>query len=68
MTTVAVQASTLVRVLAQRDALVQAIASAAATQEWEAVMSAFDALLGALKELEASLERRGVAGPAQEES
>ncbi len=71
MGTVAVDASMLERVLAQRDALVQAITRAGATQEWEAVMAAFDGLLGALKALEASLERDGlrdVASPAQEES
>jgi hypothetical protein len=47
----------LQRLLAQRDTLVRAITSAAGTQEWEQVMAAFDGLLGALKELEASVER-----------
>jgi hypothetical protein len=56
----------LERLLAQRDALVRAITSAASTQEWEAVMGAFDGLLAALKELEASLEAAcpdGAPGP-----
>ncbi len=57
MTTVPVDLSVLRRLLARRDGLVQAITEAAATQQWEEVMAAFDGLLVALKELEASLER-----------
>ncbi len=71
MATVPVDLSMLRRLLAHRDGLVQAITDASATQEWEEVMAAFDGLLGALNELEASLERRAardVGSGAHEES
>jgi hypothetical protein len=56
MTAVPVEAELLRELLGRRDDLVQAIATGMESGDWDAVMGPFDALLLAIKRLEASLE------------
>jgi hypothetical protein len=57
MPTISVEADLLRELLVRRDELVQVITAGLASQEWDRVMPAFDALLLAIKRLEEGLER-----------
>ncbi len=57
MAAVAIDRVVLQEVLGRRDMLVRAITDAAASENWDAVMAAFDGLLTALAALEAALSQ-----------
>lgn len=59
MPTVTVDAALLHDILARRDELTRAITSGVQSEDWDAVMRAFDALLVTLARLEDSLARTG---------
>jgi hypothetical protein len=59
---VLIDAAVVQGLLARRDELVRTITASMASQDWQPVMPAFDALLAALQQLEASVEaNRGSA-------
>ncbi len=59
MPTIAVEAELLLELLDRRDELVRAITSGIVSEDWDAVMRAFDGLLAALKRLEDNLPAPG---------